>query len=1048
MKSILSLLFFFSIGFSVDTLFYDDFNTADTSNPENWVTNWNGAKEWLYTWGDFWQPQGTRLVQNGEKCVKQSGYYYQTTGWRRYPDWPGSFYPGIVTNRAFNFFRDGPLSITVNPKAVGGTFHMYIKQDSGPDGGLWAELEVGFTVKYNSETNKVSLHIEAVPEGVSDGNQMLEYTVSTMPSQIGLVLDSLNYTLLVNGVVPGVAGATGLHGLTPDQFIKDDGAHIMFMIQEPGVHGDPVWPEAQRSMKLDNFLVVSNAVINGPPKITVLSPQNGLVTPDSAVLLSGKVNDETVNIVFVDGVSVPVTNKNFSVAVGLAVGSNLITLTATNSFGSGTTKFVMIRAGSVAPSAPQGLSGSKFYNSVNLSWRDNPEADLMGYNIYRSPNQAGPFEKIYDNRKNNNYTDESLTENTAYYYQITAYNAGAQESSPSAVVAVTTGSAFSFSSNFETRRQNFLSQNSNFWAQIQNSPTSSSVDAGIDTKLSEYDQRYGALDSYRHLMRILRQFGNVINPSKKQLIEAKFAAGGPAGDAFAGQNINQRINTAVAYYLWAQDNTAVTCTYAGAVTWESFTYAGFTYTLGQTYNLFQILTHWLEWKMDQWTWEKAGCEEFDSITYHHVFITAMLALADMATNLKIKRKAQMTLELVLLDAIMDFSVDHWGGAHSRYYVQDMLDEAQKAFFLNSYFGYNISRLLGSDGSDGDIMASPYRVPPIIEQLGEVYTESDFYYHVNMEYNPKINIIGTGKYTYVTPNYNLGGTAQAQWDLNIKGGKPFRVWINASVDEQEFMGMASLQYQHSLFIPQSPVSQLYLHIRNNSFTTQELTDPSGWDFYLRDKVAVAILMKSDHAALEVATLGVDYVTYNDFKTAVISKAALTPHSFINSKGEIIANGSTVNGTVNGLPIWNFPFKRMETAGSQGTLVDFPDPKIMVLRKNGLVRSYDFNKWLFSDTEPTTSLAERLSGTRAGISLAPSPNPFKPFTTLFIHLPQKTAASLGVYDLNGREVTHLFKEAALSGNRQYVWDARQYASGVYLFKLSTPTEVIVTKGILVK
>ena len=99
-------------------------------------------------------------------------------------------------------------------------------------------------------------------------------------------------------------------------------------------------------------------------------------------------------------------------------------------------------------------------------------------------------------------------------------------------------------------------------------------------------------------------------------------------------------------------------------------------------------------------------------------------------------------------------------------------------------------------------------------------------------------------------------------------------------------------------------------------------------------------------LKVAVIGVDYPSFDAFKTAVSNNASLSSGVFTTSRGDVLQFSSSVSGgLVNGQPIWSFPFERMEAETSLGKLIDWNSNE-MTVSKNGLACSYDFNNWIYS------------------------------------------------------------------------------------------------------
>jgi photosystem II stability/assembly factor-like uncharacterized protein len=78
----------------------------------------------------------------------------------------------------------------------------------------------------------------------------------------------------------------------------------------------------------------------------------------------------------------------------------------------------------------------------------------------------------------------------------------------------------------------------------------------------------------------------------------------------------------------------------------------------------------------------------------------------------------------------------------------------------------------------------------------------------------------------------------------------------------------------------------------------------------------------------------------------------------------------------------------------------------------------------------------------------PNPFNPTTTFKFALPNSSNVKLIVYDLLGREVAALVNEFKNAGYYNVNWDASNYSSGVYFYKITTSRFTDVKKMILVK
>lgn len=73
------------------------------------------------------------------------------------------------------------------------------------------------------------------------------------------------------------------------------------------------------------------------------------------------------------------------------------------------------------PAPPSNFTATALNDTVKLNWNDNFEADLEGYNLYRSTSESGEYTKLnFELLVESSYVDSVVENDTAYYYKVTA----------------------------------------------------------------------------------------------------------------------------------------------------------------------------------------------------------------------------------------------------------------------------------------------------------------------------------------------------------------------------------------------------------------------------------------------------------------------------------------------------------------------------------------------------------------------------------------------------------------------------------------------------
>jgi hypothetical protein len=87
------------------------------------------------------------------------------------------------------------------------------------------------------------------------------------------------------------------------------------------------------------------------------------------------------------------------------------------------------------PQPPAGVTALPQWHQVELSWMENTELDIQGYNVYRSIEQNGNYLKLNSGPlTDTTFTDDNAQNGIYYFYYVKAIDTDNNESNPSSVV--------------------------------------------------------------------------------------------------------------------------------------------------------------------------------------------------------------------------------------------------------------------------------------------------------------------------------------------------------------------------------------------------------------------------------------------------------------------------------------------------------------------------------------------------------------------------------------------------------------------------------------
>jgi hypothetical protein len=144
--------------------------------------------------------------------------------------------------------------------------------------------------------------------------------------------------------------------------------------------------------------------------------------------------------------------------------------------------------------------------------------------------------------------------------------------------------------------------------------------------------------------------------------------------------------------------------------------------------------------------------------------------------------------------------------------------------------------------------------------------------------------------------------------------------------------------------------------------------------------------------------------------------------------------------------------LDSASQHYELVDSavgpaPGPGTIVASTEGFIAT-SFGSYVISEDARATSVSDQQGGPLTFALEQNYPNPFNPATTIGFRIGKTESVSLVVYDLLGREVATLVDEVRPRGSYVEQFNGSHLASGVYMYRLTTPSQSATKRLVLVK
>jgi hypothetical protein len=102
-------------------------------------------------------------------------------------------------------------------------------------------------------------------------------------------------------------------------------------------------------------------------------------------------------------------------------------------------------------------------------------------------------------------------------------------------------------------------------------------------------------------------------------------------------------------------------------------------------------------------------------------------------------------------------------------------------------------------------------------------------------------------------------------------------------------------------------------------------------------------------------------------------------------------------------------------------------------------------VFENIDTNADDADNLSP-QSLILMQNNPNPFNPVTTIAYSISKSSRVDLSIYNISGQKLATLVQEKQSAGTYKVKWDAGDFSSGVYFYRLQNENKFVQTKKLI--